>query len=170
MSLDTPSSVHAIILSLDKNKILLIKRRDVPVWVIPGGGVENNELPKDAIIREITEETGAIPTSIKQIGTYLPKSKWSNTSFLYLSSIDSSKLKSSTKEAQEIKFFNLNHLPKKIPPPFLEFINDSQTFNYSYKKRIKSLTMLVQFKCFILHPILAIRFFLARCGFPINSN
>lgn len=170
MSSDTPSSVHAIILSPDKTKILLIKRRDVPVWVIPGGGIDNNEQPEDAIIREITEETGSIPTSTKKIGTYFPASKLSNISFLYLSSIDSSQLKSSTEEAQEIKFFKLDHLPKNIPPPFLEFIKDSQTLSYTYRKKIKSLTMFTPFKFFILHPILVIRFFLARCGYPINSD
>jgi len=35
------------------NEILLVKRRDVPVWVVPGGGIEKNETPEDAVVREI---------------------------------------------------------------------------------------------------------------------
>lgn len=52
-------SVSALVIS--KNGILLIKRNKEPnkgLWSIPGGVVEIGETQKDAIIREIAEETG----------------------------------------------------------------------------------------------------------------
>ena len=30
----------------DKRKIVLVKRRDIPIWVIPGGGIEDGRLSK----------------------------------------------------------------------------------------------------------------------------
>lgn len=50
--------VRAVI--LDKGKLLTIKRikRDGTYWVFPGGGVEEDENRKGALIREVREETG----------------------------------------------------------------------------------------------------------------
>lgn len=39
-------------------KLLLVKRRDVPVWVFPGGGIEKGETPERAVVREVFEESG----------------------------------------------------------------------------------------------------------------
>ncbi len=48
-------------LVFDKDKVLLIKRTKEPwkgMWHFPGGHVDEGELPQDAVIREIKEETG----------------------------------------------------------------------------------------------------------------
>lgn len=46
---------------LQDNKILMVKqyvqRGDI-VWNFPGGGIEENETPEEACIREVKEETG----------------------------------------------------------------------------------------------------------------
>ena len=48
-------------LVLQGNKILMVKqyvqRGDI-VWNFPGGGIEENETPEEACIREVKEETG----------------------------------------------------------------------------------------------------------------
>lgn len=48
-------------LVLQGNKILMVKqfvqRGDI-VWNYPGGGIEENETPEEACIREVKEETG----------------------------------------------------------------------------------------------------------------
>jgi 8-oxo-dGTP diphosphatase len=48
-------------LIIHENKILMVKqyvqRGDI-VWNFPGGGIEVNETPEEACIREVKEETG----------------------------------------------------------------------------------------------------------------
>ena len=41
-----------------ENKILMIHHNKYGVWLPPGGHIEENELPDDALLREIFEETG----------------------------------------------------------------------------------------------------------------
>ena len=63
-------SVNGIIFSEDRSEILLIKRRDVPVWVLPGGGIDKEETPDEAILREMEEETGYKVKLSRKIGEY----------------------------------------------------------------------------------------------------
>lgn len=41
-----------------KNYILLIREKDSDVYALPGGAIEENETEKQAVIREVMEETG----------------------------------------------------------------------------------------------------------------
>ena len=43
---------------LQKDKVLLVKERSDNLWSLPGGWVDVNESPSEAIIRETKEETG----------------------------------------------------------------------------------------------------------------
>ena len=47
-----------IIVQNPKGEILLIKRADDSSWGMPGGWVEDNETPDEAVKRELFEETG----------------------------------------------------------------------------------------------------------------
>ena len=51
-------SVLVAIFDSARKKILLTKRRDIPVWVFPGGKIEANETPETCAVRECKEETG----------------------------------------------------------------------------------------------------------------
>ena len=42
----------------EKKEILMIKHNKLKVWLPPGGHVDENELPDEAALREIYEETG----------------------------------------------------------------------------------------------------------------
>ena len=41
-----------------KNEILMILHNKLQVWLPPGGHINDNELPEDAVLREVFEETG----------------------------------------------------------------------------------------------------------------
>ena len=60
----------AFVFDKSRNKILLVKRRDIPVWVIPGGGIEKGETPERAAIRETKEESGYDIKIIRKIAEY----------------------------------------------------------------------------------------------------
>ena len=48
-----------IVFSSDK-EVLMIRHKKLQVWLPPGGHIEENELPEDAVLREIFEETGVM--------------------------------------------------------------------------------------------------------------
>ena len=62
-------SVTAIIFDED-NRILLARHADTKSWVAPGGCIEPNEKPIDAVIREAREETGLIVEPTKILGVF----------------------------------------------------------------------------------------------------
>ena len=49
--------VKGIVVDPD-NKVLLVKHTYAPGWHFPGGGVDHNETPIDAVKRELMEEVG----------------------------------------------------------------------------------------------------------------
>lgn len=69
------------IVFINENKVLLQKRRDVPVWFLPGGGIDKGESPEKAVVREIYEETGIKSKVIRQVAEYSFKSGKKNYFF-----------------------------------------------------------------------------------------
>ncbi len=45
-------------LVIDDGKILMMKHKKLGVWLPPGGHIEAQEFPDEAVIREVREETG----------------------------------------------------------------------------------------------------------------
>ena len=66
--------VRGIILN-DMGQILLLHSNKHNGYSIPGGTIEENESIKDAVIREVFEETGAEIIPIKIVGKYYHTSK-----------------------------------------------------------------------------------------------
>lgn len=53
-----------------KQEVFLVYRSDWPIWNLPGGGIEPDESPKDAAIRETHEETHFKIKIVRKIGVY----------------------------------------------------------------------------------------------------
>lgn len=45
-------------LIVEQKKVLLVYHKKLGVWLYPGGHVEFNETPDEAVVREVREETG----------------------------------------------------------------------------------------------------------------
>ena len=163
------NSVAMILLSECKKKVLLIKRRDVPVYALPGGGIESGESSFEAAIREMKEETGLDVSIERIVGYYYPVNKLCFATTL----IECKKLRgieSPSDETIEAKYFDIHNLPKHLPPPYLDWINDTLLFTDPVFSPISSVTYKkFLFYCF-KHPILILRFLLSRLKVPINTR
>ena len=62
-------SVTAIIYGSD-GEILLVRQRDGDVWSTPGGSIEPDETPVDAVVRETCEETGLLVEPVGLLGVF----------------------------------------------------------------------------------------------------
>ena len=161
------TSVIGAIFSNDNNQVLLVLRKDVPVWVLPGGGIDKGESEDGAVIREILEETGFTVKIEKKIGLYLPINKLTKPTLLYRLQIVGGEIKNSC-ETKQVQFFPVKKLPKLIPPPFLDWINDSHCIKNFSVRFLRHITYRNFLKYMFTHPLLILRFLLARAGFPIN--
>ena len=56
INLEKHFTASAIILN-DEQKVLLLYHKKLNVWLYPGGHIETNETPDEAILREVKEET-----------------------------------------------------------------------------------------------------------------
>lgn len=152
-----------------QGEILLIMRRDCPVWVLPGGGIEPHETPEEAVVREFEEETGLNVSIVRKIAEYHPVNRLTRVTHFY-ELISHAGTLSPQDETRAATFFPLNALPKKIPPPFPDWIEDAVARHPNILvKKITSTSYLTFLKHLILHPILVIRFILSRLGFHYNS-
>ena len=163
-----PESVAGVVFSPDRKMVLLIQRRDVPVWVLPGGGIEPDETPDLAAAREILEETGFTVKVDRLVGIYTPINRLAKRTHLYECSILDGHA-SITSETKGVHFFPLHALRKLIPPPFREWIFDALEKREAVEKKLTSVTYWTLFKNLGLHPVLVTRFLLARLGFAINT-
>jgi len=59
-NVDFTRPIHqtATVFVVNEGKVLLLKQERSKFWLLPGGHVENNELPHEAAVREVLEETG----------------------------------------------------------------------------------------------------------------
>lgn len=119
-----------------KDKLVLIKRARPPFkgkLALPGGFVEYNEKVEDAVVREITEETG-LKTEIKNIfGVYSdPKRdpRGHTVSVVFELKVKGGKLQSGS-DAKEARLYSLGKIPD------LAFDHDVIVGDYLRKRRNK---------------------------------
>ena len=159
-----------IIFSQDFQSVLLVQRRDVPIWVLPGGGIEQNETPETACAREVLEETGLTVDCIRKVGTWLPINRLASPSHVYeCAPTQMPNLLLPQPESRQVRFWPLHALPKTLFFVHRNWIE--QALCKTDMPVLATLHEMTYFKAFTLllqHPILSIRYLLARLGCPIN--
>ncbi len=160
-------AVYGIVFNVAKSEVLLIKRRDIPVWVLPGGGLDPGETPEEGAIREVLEETGLQSSIVRKVAEYLPVNKMTKFSHLFECRIMSGSMKTGA-ETKDVSFFPLNALPD-LPPPYEGWIRDA-TSNHPtiLRKKIEGVSYWVLIKLLLQHPILVGRYLLTKLGIHIN--
>lgn len=126
------NGAFVVIFNRGRDKVLLVKRKDFPIWVLPGGGVEQKELPRKAAIRETNEETGFRIKVIRDMLTY--KNKNGSKVVLFEGRVVGGKARVSS-ESVSIRYFALNQLPITLFPPHKERILDALGKRWEPKTR-----------------------------------
>lgn len=146
----------------DDQKIVLTKRADAPIWVLPGGGIDSGETPDAAVIREIREETGLQVRIRHKCAEYLPANSLSAKTHLFVCSIDDGSLQLSD-ETHAVGLF----LPGALPSPFFilhkEWLKDWQSYNGSLIcKTISQVNYFAILRFAITHPIIFLKYLYSK--------
>lgn len=153
-----------------EDKIVLTRRRDIPVWVFPGGGIDDGETPEEAIIREVKEETGFDAVIEKKIARYSSTSSFIHPVYLYkLKVIRKTQSSFDDKEVKGVKAFDRGSLPKDLVPFYKEWLEDMEKETEYYEKVVTSITPWYIVKTLLRHPLIVMRFFLMRLGLNFNT-
>jgi 8-oxo-dGTP diphosphatase len=151
-----------IVLNEDQTKILLVRRKDTPVWVLPGGGIEPDESPEEAVIREVNEETGYNIRIERKCSEYYPINRLAAfTSVFICNIIDGESCLSS--ETSAIEFFPSKNLPESLFEIHREWVEEALSSKVFILKPLSQVTYYAAFKYFIRHPLRVIRYLWTRC-------
>jgi ADP-ribose pyrophosphatase YjhB (NUDIX family) len=105
----------------ERGWLLLIRRRDVDLWEMPGGRVERGESPGEAIRREVAEETGLDVEVHRLVGIYRRPS--GDLLVLQFECRGGGEPEQSP-EVRDVDFFPMDALPEPINPAVAERIDD----------------------------------------------
>ncbi len=97
------------------NQILLIKRNDTHTWAAPAGAMELGELPPDAVIREVKEETGLKVMPVRLVSmnyTRFPRGN-SYLQFTYRC-LEAGGEIATSEESLEVGFVKTSELPRNM--------------------------------------------------------
>jgi 8-oxo-dGTP diphosphatase len=164
------SCAIGIVFDPTRQKVLIIQRRDVAVWVLPGGGIDRDETPEEAVVREVKEETGITVSIVRKVAEYTPVNKLAQLTHLFECKPLGGELTTGD-ETHLIEFRSINTLPKEFFIVHLEWLVDAlKNETGLIRKPLTSVNYLNLIKYFINHPLHVLRFALTRCGFPLNRT
>lgn len=162
-------SVIGVVLSPSRQEILLILRRDVDVWVLPGGGIDGGEEPEVAVTREILEESGLETEVVRLIGEYLPVNRLAKHTYLFETKVLGGQL-TTGEETRSAQFFPLDKLPKNLFKIHKIFLDDAlKSGQIPFKRELTEVNYWEVLKYFIQHPYTLIRYAFTWAGYPLNK-
>lgn len=160
----------AIIFNSDKTEVLLVKRRDVPTWVLPGGGIDDGETPAEATIREALEETGTTVKIVRQVAEYTPINCLASQTYTFECFVTEGTLITGN-ETHAISYFPLSALPPSFFYIHHEWLKDALRNSPRIIYRpLTNVTYWAVFQYFCRHPSHVLRMILSRLGFPLNAQ
>ena len=108
----------AVVITNEKNEVLLQKRSDSRLWGLPGGLLELDESIEQCAIREVKEETNLDIKIEKFLGVFTnPFMRWKTKDyakvivFALTAKMIDSELKVNDSESLELKYFQYETLP-----------------------------------------------------------
>ena len=104
--------------------LLLAVRSDLQGWELPGGTLEADEAPEDALRREIREETGLELAVERHVGDYRATGFWPHRARVYRCGVSGGRLRRSA-EHRRLAWFDPHALPETLFPWFAAPIADA---------------------------------------------
>lgn len=108
----------------DQDRVLLCHRRDMDAWNLPGGRIEPGELPTEAVLREVKEETGLEATIERLLGVYGKTDQPTELVFSFLCRVTGGEL-ALTDESDDTRYFAVASLPPNTSPRQVERIREA---------------------------------------------
>jgi 8-oxo-dGTP diphosphatase len=104
-------------------RVLLCHREDLDVWNLPGGRVDSGEMPTDAVMREVMEESGLEVEVGRLVGVYGKINKDElDFSFICHKVGETTSIED---EASACQYFEVGNLPINTNPKHIQRIHDS---------------------------------------------
>jgi 8-oxo-dGTP diphosphatase len=156
------ASIGIVINPDDKEQILWVKRRDLPIWVLPGGGIDSGETPEAAALREVKEESGLEVSIVRKAAQYSPVNRLTAMTHIYICRVEKG-TPSVQSESVEVGYF------PAASPPYPHFpLHDEWAREALANQGATIFRPLHEFSwrrvgCFFLkHPIILTRYVLLR--------
>jgi 8-oxo-dGTP diphosphatase len=131
----------AIVIEKEKKKLLLVKRKDGPIWDLPGGRKEKDEDIVECVVRETVEETGYSIKVLNKIGEY-NRIQRNDTQHVFLAEIIGGVPIKDGNETSKIAWFPLRKLPLLMVPHRKDQVKDYIGGNYQVEKVIKDSSLI----------------------------
>ncbi len=154
-------SVLGIVLSQDRKEVLFIKRKDVPVWVLPGGGVDDGETPEQAVAREIEEESGLQVSVARKACEFHAVSKLGQSLAIFECQPHGGSL-TSTDESLDAAFFPLEKLPAPLFYLHRNWLMESLSSTSTIIRPLSEVNYWNFFLYILKHPFQVLTFWLAK--------
>ena len=123
-----PVTYGARIMLVCNNKVLLVQPRTLLYWNLPGGGINKNENPEAAAIRELYEELDIkINNADYLLGKYTSNAEGKkDTIYIFVKNIDTEIAPKVQIEIGNAGYFDINELPDGTTKPTKFRINEYQ--------------------------------------------
>lgn len=109
-----------------QDKILLFLRDDNPTiphpnrWQLPGGGIEKEETPQEALERELLEEVSYVPKDLRYLARVKRPAWFTHIFYSFVNDEEANKFKHAGQEGQKIGFFTLEEMEEINLTPALK--------------------------------------------------
>lgn len=130
----------------EQGRVLLVRRSDNGMWVMPAGSIELNESILDCLKREVWEETGLEVLEATPIALYSEPCFNFTTAFgdhyqmlsvVFCVNRWQGTLATATDETTHAQFFALDELPDDIPTLYRETLEDFRQYEQTGKFILK---------------------------------